>query len=730
MKLLIYILAILSLSFQVFSAEISGTVVNENDEALVGATIRVEGTNIGSFTNKKGYFSIENLKNQKYSLLFSMVGYKSKTKKIDLSKLDSSYVKIRLSENHLQTGEVVVSANKRVQAVQDIPISVSVIKSEDIEIRRMNNLEYALEYVPGIQVTRDNVSIRGSSGFSYGVGSRVALMIDGFPLLAADNGDIKMDALPLFNLERIEVVKGAGSALYGTSAIGGVINIITQNIPDEFTTKFRAYSGFYTPLNYDQWDPGGEPRLDNGFDFSASNKFGDLSVLLNLGIVQEDSYRVYDSKEVYNSFLKMKYQLNDKTDITLNGNLSISNNDDWAFWQSASEPFEPAETVDFDNRIDSDKYSLFAGLDHIFNSNFFMTLKSGVYFTTYSNRFDKDNEEYRASDAVAYTFLPQFNNKLGDEWLLTYGLDLRLNQVESIVYGDQTQGIYAAYTQAEYSPFESLNFTGGLRFDLESTEGADESYQLSPKFGVTYQINEEFTLRSSAGAGFRAPQIAERFAQISFQGLFVLPNPELVPERSISTEIGIAYNNQSEELPLYIDLAIFQNNMEEMIEPGLGETITGEVTFNNISSARIRGLELNLKTFLFGKIGLELSGTALDPMNLETSNILPFRSKFLSQNRFILPFSNFRFELDYKFFAKMATIDERLQKFGIVNDARFRNNAHIFDARLNYNMEKIFGKEISATLNVFNLFNYYYTQMVGNMGPTRQISLMIQGNFK
>lgn len=729
MKLFLFIL----FSISSFSATFGGKVIDsesKEEEALIGATIQIEGTKKGSISNKNGEFKINGLKNQKYTVIVSIVGYKTRSVQIDLSESDSIYEEIKLETQYLRSAEVIVSANKRVQSVQDIPISVSVLESEDIQVRAMNNLEYALQYVPGVQVTRDNVSIRGSSGFSYGVGSRVAFMLDGFPYLAGDNGDIKLDAMPLFNVEQIEIVKGAGSALYGTSAIGGVINIITEDIPEGFNSKFRAYSGYYTPLNYDEWDPGRHPRIDNGFDITLSNRFGKFSILSNIGYVAEESYRVYDEKEVLNGFLKMNYKFNDNTNITLNGNLSISENDDWAFWESSENPFFPAETVVFDNRVNSDKYSLFTGLDHIFNSNFFMSLKAGAFYTQYSNDFDEDNSEYRASDALSLSFLPQFNNKFGDNWILTYGLDLRQNIVESVVYGDQLQEIYAAYSQIEYSPIEKIDLTAGLRYDYEKTDISESNSQISPKFGVSYKPLEFLSIRASGGAGFRAPQIAEKFAEINFQGIRVLPNPDLTPERSVSYEIGSSLEGKIFDSPFFIDIALFQNNMEDMIEPDIRNGLTSDITFGNIARARIRGAELGLKTFLFDRFGLEISATALDPINLDTEQVLPFRSRYLSQNRFILPLGNYEFQLDYRYFARMETIVEELGTLGIVNDAKVRNSAHIFDARIIYDLKELTGQNLNLTLNAFNLFNYYYTQMVGNMGPTRQISLMIQGSFK
>jgi iron complex outermembrane receptor protein len=726
-----YLLIIL-FGLNLYAAKISGIILDDNQKPIIGTSISIEGTKYGAIAKNDGSFIISGLKNNNYSLLISSVAYIATKEKVDLINSDSIYLKIVLKENVLRTGEVVVSANKRIQAVQEIPISTSIIQSEDLEIRQMNSLEYALEYVPGVQVTRDNVSIRGSSGFSYGVGSRVALLIDGFPMLAADNGDLKMDALPLFNLKQIEVVKGAGSALYGTSAIGGVVNVLTEDIPEEFQTKYRVYSGAYTPLNYDDWNPGGEPRINSGFDISTSNRFGDLGILLNVGFVDEDSYRIYDKKQLFNSFLKMDYKINENSKLLLNTNISLSENDNWAFWRNAENPFLPSDTAFFDeNRISSDKYSMFLGYDQIFNENNFMNLRAGVFYTEYYNHYENTHPEYRASEAFAYSILPQFNSKLSSSLFMTYGLDLRLNRVNSVVYdGNTYQNILAAYTQLEYQhPNQDINITGGLRYDFEDNNDTSQAFQFSPKLGITCSPIENITFRTSGGGGFRAPQIAERYAQINFQGIFVSPNPNLIPERSFSFEVGTTLDNRSKDFPLYLDFAFFQNSLEDLIEPTFDIPNGGDIVFQNISSARIRGLELVFKSMIFGFIGIELSGTYVDPINLTENRALPFRSKYLSKNRVIIPFGDIRFETDYRFNSKMDRIDERLESLGIVEDASFINEAHVFDMRLAYNLDSIINQKLSVTLNIFNVFNYYHTQMVGNMAPTRQINLMIQGAF-
>src|SRR5690606_3569987 len=121
-----------------------------------------------------------------------------------------------------------------------------------------------------------------------------------------------------------------------------------------------------------------------------------------------------------------------------------------------------------------------------------------------------------------------------------------------------------------------------------------------------------------------------------------------------------------------------------------------------------------------------LSATALDPVNLSGSNfgeVLKYRSKYISQNKFYFTFKDFLIEIDYRHYSKIKRIDELLALQ--ITDADVRNHSNIVDVRLNYNTKNLFGDKYNynITLNCFNIFDYYYTQMVGNLGRTRHISL-------
>ncbi len=694
--------------------------VKKTGNPIAGATIRIEGTAAGAVTNKRGKFEIKNLTSGKYTLLASTVGYETKKLKIEIKSGEMLNLDISLAERALQMSEVVVSANKRIQAVQEVPVSMSVIDSRSLLDRGITKIEDALGYVPGVTIHQDNVDIRGSSGFTLGVGSRVTLLLDGFPLISADNGDIKFDALPLFNIERIEIVKGAGSALYGTSALGGVINVITREPSKESRFRARVFGGIYTEPLYKEWDYTDSPHTKKGFEASYSQKFGNLGVTLSGGITDDESYRLYDDSFRWHGFTKLKYALSDKTDLSLLANYAIEDRTDWLYWNGLDSAAFPHAASDKDIRFTSEKMSLFASARHIFNQQNFLNIRAGVFRTEFETNHDKSSTDYRQSDANSFNFEAQMNSRIGGETLLTYGIDQSYNTVSANIYGTPGQNISALYAQAELSQIQNFTITAGSRFDYEKTTDLKESTEFSPKLGLLYEFPFELSLRGSIGKGFRAPMVVERYSTVTFGGFKVISNPDLKPETSWSYEIGTSYEFDISNMPLKLDFAVFQNELFDYIEPAL---LGADIQFQNITRARITGAEIGIKGF-FGYFGLETSLTVMDPRNLTADEALKYRSDILWYTRLIIPWRFLEFQADYRFRSEVEEINEEL-RFAGVKDVDARVPIHLVDARILFNLDKISSIPLRLSFNAQNLFDYYYTEVVGNLGMTRHLSLQV-----
>lgn len=701
-----------------------------SNQALVGASVRIKNTQYGAYSNSKGNFVIKNLPDSfiNGTLIISMVGYETIIRNVDFDKDNGKSYNLKIQP--LQIGEVVVSANKKVQALQDVPISMSVIDKRVLIDRGNYRLDDALEYVPGIEVNKDDVSIRGSAGFSFGVGSRVSLLIDGFPLMSGDNGDIKFDALPIFNIERIEVVKGASSALWGTGALGGLINLIMEEPKEVAEFKYRAFSGVYTQPRYEQWQFTEGLNFNSGLNLSFSKKINKLSVLTSGSFYTDQGYRDYDDNQRWNLFSKLAYEFSSDTKLKVLLNGAAENRSDWIYWNSLDSATLPPTSTYKDIRISSYKYSAFSELSHSFNQNNFALFKLGINYNAFNNSFETDNPEFRQSEAASFiadlqgvSNIDIFNNEVN----LTYGLSQTYSDVKSKTYGNRYQHIVSAYTQVEYSWSDLLIMTFGGRLDKEITDNIESDLEISPKLGFNIPISEGLNLRTSAGRGFRVASVAERYSAIMLQGFEVLPNLDLKPEKSWSFEAGGTWQTNLWDTPLELDFAAFHNELENLIEPTFMGSGSASIQFQNVVSARIQGIEIGIRAFLFKTLGVETSLTLMNPRDLSNDKLLNYRSEKLWYSRVLLPLKYFEFQFDYRYKSKFENID--LQLGLIVKDPNARVDMHVLDARVIFDMYKIADLPFRMSLNANNMLDYYYTEMVGNLARTRYLSLQIEGNF-
>jgi outer membrane receptor for ferrienterochelin and colicins len=731
-KLIITLFSVI-LANSAFSAEygsLSGQITDaENGSPLLGATIRLKGTALGANSREEGKFEMKNITPGKYEAFVTYVGYESQNISITIESGKETSISIQLSEKILETGEVVVSANKRVQQVQEVPISISVVDLKTIEQRNITEMNEVFQYVPGVQMNGEQVSIRGSSGFALGVGSRVALLIDGFPFLSGDSGEMKLDALSTQVIKQVEVVKGAGSALYGTSALGGVINIITKEPSKEPELKLRAFSGVFTKPKYDSWIYQDELSMQSGADVSYSQRFSDLGVLFSAGIVDDQSYRDFDDALRYNLFGKVNYKFNDFNELSILSSFASSDHADWVYWNSLDSATLPPTDVNRNDRILSTKFNIAGQYDLIFNSNHFLVVKTGMYNTSFELNRSKNDEEYRASDASSINTEVQMNSRFAGGFLLTSGLNYVYNNVDSFTYGDHYQNIIAFYSQAELKLYDKLLMTLGARADYEKTEGSEDNFELSPKIGFSYEAPFGTHFRLSAGRGFRAPMVAEKYAAIDYSGFSVVPNIDLKPEVSWSAEFGLMHDLEVFGSPVKIDLSIFDNEFSELIEPSFDtENNSAEIKFKNVTKARILGAEIDIKAFLFGMFGIETALSAMDPRDLTLDETLKYRSKYLWYNRIYIPFGDFELQADYRYISEIVNVDELLQIY--IPNVKDRVAAHVLDARLIWNSENLTGIPLRFTLNAKNLLDYYYLEMVGNLAPSRYISLQIDAAIR
>ena len=254
--------------------EFNGRVVDAGTgEGLPGANIIIENTVIGTSTDIDGNFVLRQFPDGQFRIWISMIGYEIRT--VDVSPEQPDIGIIALDEVALEIDPVVVTASKWQEQAANTPATVEVLTASDILKRNPMKIEDALETAAGVQIIQENVNIRGSDGYTRGIGSKVLVMIDDVPVMNSDFGAVNWFMISPADVARAEIIRGGGSALYGSSAMGGVVNFITRNPSPKSRTYVRGQIGVYDDPAEPEWKFTDDTQLFYRLDFTHSRQLND-----------------------------------------------------------------------------------------------------------------------------------------------------------------------------------------------------------------------------------------------------------------------------------------------------------------------------------------------------------------------------------------------------------------------------------------------------------------------
>lgn len=707
-----------------FGSDLVGRIADRENGKLLGkAIVRLEGTNYGTLTDNAGIFKLSQIPPGNYYLFVSFIGYDVYKQKINIPYNDT--LQIFLKPQSFRMEEVVVTATKRLQVVQEVPVSVSIISNDFLSDRAFIRFDEALRQTPGLIVNKDNINIRGSSGFSFGLGSRVAYLINGFQFLSGDNGDAKFDILPIEAIDKIEVVKGAGSALYGSSAIGGVVNVITKDFNKPFFI-FSLQSGIYTKPKYDQWIYSDKFSTKTLLSVSYGDDFGLFQSFISGSFLNDESYRKYDKSQRCNFFAKLNRDFKNYGKFSIFGFYAYDHRDDWVYWNSLDSATLPPTFTDTERKLISIKLGTGLEWRFYFSRKTFGVFRSNLYHTNLDFEHQIFSSEYRQSSAFSLSNELQLNSHLPDNTLFSYGVNFQNNWINSYIYGKRKQSLFSSFAQVELTKLENWIFNLGGRLDIEKCDLSKTNFEFSPKIGVNYKLlkEKEIFLRFSVGRGFRSPTIAERFATIKFGGFNVVSNFDLRAERSWSSELGFTMESVGVFAPLILDFVLFYSRYSDLIEPQFDPNqVDPVIKFMNVTKAVIYGLEISTKSLLLNQLPITFAVAYLNPIDLRDGSILKYRSKFSINSSVSIPFNFVNFTADFRYLSKIERIDEILRVQ--VSDYDARVPIYVLDLYLTFDLKK-FSIPLKAILSCQNALDYYYVEMVGNLAPTRHISLKLQ----
>ncbi len=720
-----------------------GTVHDEAGAPLPGINVVLAGTTLGDATDRNGRYQIRQAPAGVYSVQASAIGFQTQQQAVTVEAGSVATVDFVLREATLRGDEVVVTAARRAQRFSETPVSINLVLPRELETRNILSLDEALRYVPGVQMADNQVNIRGSSGFTFNTGSRVLLLLDGLPLLRPDTEGIPLDALPISQIERIEVVKGPGSALYGSGALGGVINIITKDYPDTPETTLRLFAGAYEPVRYEvwreQWDEGDEPRRFGGAAFTHARRLGrKAGFWINAAYREDEGFTNFRTERDLDAFFKVGWRPKTTLRFDLLGGWTFRKSDSFLYWNGARDVLNPGELVfgginasgTNDNQINL--FSLLPSFSHVVSGSFFYSIKARLIGAVIQPLEDDGTPKPvdKGTTGLRYGGEIQANWRTGQGQHITAGVtteqlltESSFFQPDSVEATARSQPERAVFLQAEQTLFGRLNLVAGLRFDTYEIDTTDVERKLSPKLNISYRLVEGLTLRAAYGQGFRVPSLGERFVN-DRAFLPIVPNLELRPEVSTSYELGLrSLLPVSRRIRTQMDVAVFLNNYRRLVEPTF---VADEQAFQfiNLTKARIRGLEASLKAGTDDdRWLLSLGYTLLDADDLTEDRSLVFRSRHLFKAGLTAPLIGpLSVGLDFRYASAPERVDNDFSRF--VLDAKLVNARKVFDARLVAQW-----RHLRLAFLVNNAFEYYYVERPAILAPPRHFTLQMQATF-
>jgi iron complex outermembrane receptor protein len=738
---------------------IVGKVTGKDEkESLVGVNVFLQGSVRGASTNYEGSFRIADVTPGTYTLVFSIVGYQRETRSgIVIEEGKETVVNVAMTVAPVQADQVVVTANKREQSLQEVPVSISVMDAAEIRYRNAQTIEDAVRYIPGVNITGGQVNIRGSSGYSRGAGSRIMMLVDGIPFIAGDTGELIFEAIPVGQIARIEVVKGASSALYGSSALGGVVNVITKPIPEFPETYIRTYGGLYGKPSFENWNWSPRNRFFSGVSVGQTLRFEDFGIAFSLSRQVDDGFRQNDFRKRYNFYLKAKEDFASENFLTLSAGLLSQGGGQFVWWKSLDSALVPG-FLQRDDAVESTRYFVSGSYNDALSESFLLSLK-GIWNhnrwasttwheprppgfpTRWTDVKESSSDDFRLEGGA--TMIWDENNTL------TFGMNGQFFTVSShdSLFGKHSGWSGALYAQDEWKPTEQLSITLGARMDVQAVGLAESDPQINPKLAVAYNPFEGTRVRASYGKGFRIPSVAEVFVNLDLGFGVTVINPDLRPEHSESYEIGLT--QQIDPIGT-IDLAAFRSDYTNLIEPTPyeGTTTPIEIQWQNTPKARMQGVETSIKLGFFDQdlifsLGYTYVyaedrsprkfGKVVDSLlNPQPNNILPYRPRHLFVSGLQWQVGIVRLGVDFRYISRVDRIFDlfTLESFQktVIPNADQRSEIIVTDFRLGADFTSL-GVPLSATLNINNAFRYNYLELTANMSPPRNFVLVLEARL-
>ena len=622
----------------------------ETGKHLPDATIQVKGTNLKTKCDATGHFKLADLPLGEQTIVASLVGYKEQEVVVTMQRGRGTDAFFMLEEDVLELSQVVVTGTRTEHFVKNVPVRTEVLTSQSVISKNAQNIYEALEGVPGVRVEQQCQACNFSMVRMQGLGAEhTQVLVDGEPIYSGLAGVYGLQQMGTNDVDRLEIVKGAGSALYGSSAVAGAINIITKEPSYEPMVTADLQFGSWGHKSYNA--SASMRRKNIGLNVFAQRLEADAVDKTRDGMTRDEVKHgdgISDRVETrltnvgFGLYFFSPFAEDDK--LVLRGKAMDEHRAGGVLTDDTYlNPFSAGTENIKTNRLSADlSYTLPIGsFSELSLSLAYVHHRRNATNDTFLGSYkdshggtSPDVEMMRPYLARENTLTPSvtFSSKLGNHTLLVgaQGYFTKLRETGLYCIDDDTSPYYGtAYTsvgkkhasefgffvQDEWNILPNLSAVPGIRFDVHSSGEEYESSEkvfdgtfpktefdettVNPRLAVKYEVSPSFILRASFGTGFRAPYGFSEDLHLCSGSPRVWKSSDLKGEKSVSFNLSADYYGKNYQL----SANIFRTSLRDKIEfapadenvKKLGYTYQWE----NVDDAYVQGLELGAKVNLF-----------------------------------------------------------------------------------------------------------------------------------
>lgn len=671
---------------------VKGQIYDQKDKlVLPQAQVAVVGkSGQGAVADLDGNYLLA-VENAEVELNFRYLGYKEQIIKVKFEKGEAEkVVNVGLSSMATALDAVQIQGTRLQRDGKTSIQTMEVVGLESIAKNNVTTLDRALKGVAGLAIVDNEPQMRGGSGFSSGMGSRVMLLLDDMPMLRADAGRPAWNLISMDDVEQIDVLKGAASVLYGSAAINGAINVHTKYASTNPESSVKIYAGVYEkpkgipltkhvkykdfdPETYEWWWVERDEKVKDkswtrgcpikmGAELSHSRKMAKWwDFTAHIDYSYDDGYRLGGSRDPGNrvepaeqrvrASMGNRFHINDRWTVALNTNVMYSDNRMYNFWANALDgkyrPFGNMEDGRWATTLSHFKDVVVLVDPHLK----YVHPKGGVHELDNRYMFSNNNvinimgQDARSQSVYnTYRYRKTFEKAAGlgltagvaNQYTYSGGEVFSGNIYNMGSTGSHTSDNLAVFAKLEMPFLKEKNLRLELGGRLENCF-VDDWHEMSPVFqlGLNYALTKSGTVfRISAGQGYRAATIGEKFitTRVGMYGFY--PNPDLKSEKSLNMELGIRQYLKTDVVTGYVDVAAFHQIYWNYIEFFMGPWNLDETTpigkrfgfeFFNTGRATITGAEaslgLNFDIMENLQIGLQANYTYSLPVCKETDKV-------------------------------------------------------------------------------------------------------------